>query len=277
MGGKVGIVVPSYNQGKYLERTIKSIIANMKNTDILLVVIDGGSSDDSVDIIKKYDNYIYYWHSKKDNGQAAAVNEGMRHLNDCKYVMWLNSDDEYENEYSVKKIVEYAELTGYKICYGKSNFIDKAGERIGIYPTIPFNKELLQKGCFLSQPSVLILKSVWDEYGGLDERLQMCLDYEMWIRLSHKYTFGYIEEFIGNTRMYGDTKTSKMQSIHLNEAICILVKQYGKVCINWIYEKWRCEHKGEWICRLPCKSVKLFLLLRKMKYIKHAQKSCNYN
>lgn len=275
-GKKVGIVVPSYNQGKYLERALRSIIENMKHRDIDLVVIDGGSTDNSVEIIKKYEEYIDYWQSKSDDGQAAAINEGVKHLNGCNYIMWLNSDDEYEDETAVDKIATFAENNGLKICYGKSYFIDERSQKIDIYNTIPFNYKKLKKGCFLSQPSVLVDKKVWEENGGLDERLKMCLDYELWIRLSKKYKFGYLEEYIGNTRVYEETKTSTLQDIHLNEAISILHKQYGKVPINWIYTKWLYKYNLNDFKKPINRIIKLCLLLVRGRYIKEAQKNCDY-
>ena len=73
------------------------LFRSMKNITIKLVVMDGGSSDKSVEIIRKYERYIFHWESHEDRGQAAAVNQGVRYLGDCQYIMWLNSDDEYDN------------------------------------------------------------------------------------------------------------------------------------------------------------------------------------
>ena len=88
---KLSIVVPSYNQGKYLEEALLSVISQHRN-DVELIVMDGGSTDNSVEIIKKYRNNIAYWQSKKDKGQSDAINEGFR-IAKGEYVTWLNSDD----------------------------------------------------------------------------------------------------------------------------------------------------------------------------------------
>lgn len=250
---KVGVIVPSYNQGKYLEKALVSIINNMEYSDITLIVMDGGSTDNSIDIIRKYEEYITYWQSEKDNGQAAAINEGVKYLNDCDYIMWLNSDDEYDNDKAISKIADFAQENQYQVCYGQSFFIDYDSNKIGYYPTESFDSIRLRKGCFLSQPSVLVDKKVWDEYGGLNENLRMCLDYEFWLRLSKRYTFGYIEEFIGNTRIYDETKTATMQVVHIDEAICVLHKLFQ---INII--------------------IKLCLYISKRRYIKEAEKNCSY-
>ncbi len=112
MGKKVGIVIPSYNQGKFLEEAIQSVIKNRKHIDIKLIVVDGGSTDGSAAIIKKYSAEIDWWRSREDEGQANAINIGMRQCGDCDYVMWLNSDDIYETDDAVARIVAFADTAG---------------------------------------------------------------------------------------------------------------------------------------------------------------------
>ncbi len=273
---KVGIVVPSYNQGNYLEKALESIVQNMQHISIDLVVMDGGSKDNSIDIIKKYERYISYWQSQADGGQAAAINSGMKHLGDCEYVMWLNSDDEYENEWSVCRIAEWAEKTGADVCYGKSYLIDRESKRIGEYDTKEFSLKGLNNECYISQPSVMIRKDIWEREGGLDERLMMCLDYEFWIRLAKKYRFSYCGMFIGNTRIYEDTKTSTMQGRHLCEAISILQKQFGYVPMRWISTEWIWENGIKVRNRVHLYVLSAFLLLRKKKIIREMGDRCGY-
>lgn len=274
---RTGIIIPSYNQGEFLEKAIISVLENKKNADIFLVIIDGGSTDNSVDIIKKYQNNIDYWQSCPDGGQANAINIGVEHLAGCDYIMWLNSDDEYDSPNAVASIVKHAENTKTQVCYAKSAYIDKNGKKIGYYPTIPLDKLRLDIGCFLSQPSVVVSYTAWKAVGGLDERLQMCLDYELWIRLSKIYEFGYYEAVVGNTRIYSETKTATMLGRHLSEAVTILYKQYGKVTIDWIYKWAKYLDKTGIYTILPKRVVKLWLLPWKMAYIGRAQRNCNYN
>lgn len=233
MDRTVGIVVPSYNQGKYLERTLVSIIENKKNIDIKLVVIDGGSTDESVDIIKKYESEIDYWVSEKDKGQVDAINKGLKQLKDCKYYMWLNSDDVYDDDMAVARIVNFAIENNYEVCYGLSHYIDEQDKVIGDYPTLKYSYEMLGNRCYLSQPSVMFSRKAYEEVGELNESLRMCLDYEYWMRLGRKYEFGYLESYIGNTRIYADTKTSTMRMRSLEEGICIIYHFYGTVPKEW--------------------------------------------
>ncbi len=237
MGRKIGIIIPSYNQGKYIETAICSALANGKHADMAVAVMDGGSQDQTKSIILKYERQLDAWCSEVDNGQANAINKGIRALPDCKYYMWLNSDDVFEDEYAVSKIVEYAERNRLEVCYGLSHFVDEQGQIIGEYPVEEFSREKLGKRCFLSQPSVLFSRKAYETTGSINERLKMCLDYEYWIRLAQTYEFGFIKEYIGSTRIYGDTKTSTMQQQHLKEAMGILLKYYGKVPMHWIVTK----------------------------------------
>lgn len=244
MDRKVGIIIPSYNQGKYIEDAICSVLSNSQHVDMAIVVIDGGSQDMSRDIILKYSSKFEAWCSEPDGGQANAINKGIRLLPPCKYYMWLNSDDVYEDEYSVLRIVNFAEKNQYEVCYGRSHFIDETGIIIGEYPVEEFSSSNLGKRCFLSQPSVLFSRKAYESTGIINESLKMCLDYEYWIRLARRYRFGYLKEYIGSTRMYNETKTSTMQQQHLKEAISILMKYYGEVPMHWVATKILTDYPG---------------------------------
>lgn len=251
MGVKIGIIIPSYNQGKYIEAAICSVLENKKHADITIALMDGGSCDETKDIIQKYQDKLDVWCSKPDGGQADAINKGIAALPDCDYYMWLNSDDVFENEYSVYKIASYAEKNQLEVCYGLSHFIDEDGEIIGEYPVEEFSYDTLGKRCYLSQPSVMFSSKAYKAVGPINKELKMCLDYEYWIRLAQKYEFGFIKEYIGSTRMYGETKTATMQQQHLKEAINILMKYYRKVPMTWIVTQILEDHPESIINHIP--------------------------
>lgn len=259
MNCKVGLIIPSYNQGKYLEAAICSALANKKHVDMEIAVIDGGSQDESKDIIMRYSEKLDVWCSEPDGGQANAINKGIRLLPDCKYYMWLNSDDIYEDEYAIQKILIFAEQNQYEVCYGKSHFVDESGNIIGEYPVEEFSYDNLGKRCFLSQPSVLFSKKAYQATGVINELLKMCLDYEYWIRLAQRYRFGFLNEFIGSTRMYMETKTSTMKQRHLQEAITILMHYYERVSMQWLVEKMVLEHNNSIIRFIPRGALLIFL------------------
>lgn len=264
----VGVIIPSYNQGKYIRKTIESVIENSKNIEMDIAIIDGGSSDGTISIIKEYANDITYWCSEADGGQADAINKGISKLPNCKYYLWLNSDDVYEDADAVKKLVEYAESNNYQVCYGLSHFIDEFGNIIGEYPTEDFNYQKLGKRCYLSQPSVMFSKMAYDNVGPINDRLKMCLDYEYWIRLAQKYKFGYLNEYIGATRIYESTKTSTLQAQHLQEAFNILNEYYGKVPMRWVVTKYLCGTHKKILHYLPKRILMIFLLPIRNKIIK---------
>lgn len=276
MNCRVGIVVPSYNQGEFLEQALLSIIENKKHADIQLVVMDGGSTDNSLKIIKKYQSEIDYWQSEQDNGQAAAINAGVKQLRNCQYVMWLNSDDIYADEYAVKRIVEYADKCGCALCYGKSRLVDMDGNIIEDYPTQEFDLDRLSQSCYISQPSVIVRKSVWDEENGLNENLQMCLDYEMWIRIAMKHSLMFFPEYVGNTRIYGETKTSTQQGQHLAEAITIMDRLYGRVPLHWIYAQLLYKHPSDLVRKIPVIALKPYMYMVRAKYIREAKLISRY-
>lgn len=259
MDHKVGIVIPSLNQGNYIEEALRSVIANQKHTDIRLVVMDGGSKDQTLSMIKKYEAHISLWRSAPDGGQAAALNQGMRALGGCQYLMWLNADDVYEDEYAVKKMVDFAESSGCEVCYGLSHWIDEFGAIIGEYPVEPFERAALKDRCFISQPSVLFSRRAYERVGAFNEKLRMCLDYEYWIRLAEHYEFGMIREYIGATRMYAQTKTATMQRVHVKEAVGILRQYYGEVPMHWAVTKMLAEHPNRLLFKVP-KRVLMVLL-----------------
>lgn len=251
MGIKTGIVIPSLNQGNYIEAALRSVIANKKHTKIDLAVMDGGSKDQTVSIIRKYESQIKVWRSEPDRGQADAINKGIQALGDCQYYMWLNADDIYESEYAVKKLVGYAHQNHYEVCYGLSHFMDEGGAATGEYPVEPFDRHALGDHCYLSQPSVAFSKRAYEETGPLNKGLKMCLDYEYWIRLARKYEFGFVREYIGATRMYAQTKTATMQPLHIKEAIRILTKYYGRVPMHWAVTKFLSDHPNSLLHAMP--------------------------
>lgn len=275
MNEKIGIIIPSYNQGKYLERTILSVLENARNANIEIALIDGGSTDNSVEIIQKYKDSFTAWCSETDRGQADAINKGIIRLPDCKYYMWLNSDDIFEDDMSVKKIADFAEREKYEVCYGLSHFIDENGHVIGEYPVESYSYKKLGNRCFLSQPSVLFSKKAFDAVGPLAQELKMCLDYEYWMRLAQKFDFGFIREYIGCTRMHGETKTSTMQEKHLCEAIVLLQHYYGRVPMRWIVSKMLTDYPSALWTRFPKRLLMLLLLPARKNVIEKCMKGYN--
>jgi glycosyltransferase involved in cell wall biosynthesis len=230
---KVSIITPSFNQEKFIERTIKSIL-NQKYYNLESIIIDGCSNDNTVDILKKYDESIT-WLSEKDNGQSHAINKGLlRSSGDI--VAWLNSDDIYY-ENTINLVVNYFKMhPDIDVVYGCAHHIDVNDNPFENYPTKPWNLTSLKSNCFICQPSTFLRRSVIDKYGLLNENLNYCMDYEYWLRLGNKgVKFGYITEFLSGSRLYLENKTlgSKIK-VHteINE---MLQSKYGIVPERWLF------------------------------------------
>lgn len=228
----VSVVIPNLDQGKYLEEALKSVI-QQKHLDIRIAVMDAGSTDNSLEIIKKYENQIYYWRSHSDEGQAAAINEGTLKLPAADYICWLNSDDTFE-ENGLEKMVEFLEQNNdFPAVYGRAHITDSENIKIEPYPTAPFSIKDLTEQCFICQPATLIRFQAWLNVQGLNESLYMCMDYDLWWRLAKVASLGYLEEFTANSRDHEGTKTRNNKRKHYEEAFIILKHNIGYIPWSW--------------------------------------------
>jgi glycosyltransferase involved in cell wall biosynthesis len=230
-GPLVSIVTPSYNQGRYIEETIQSIL-NQDYPNFEYIVIDGGSNDNTIEILKKYEGHLT-WISEKDRGQADAINKGF-YMAKGEIVAWLNSDDTYLPG-AVHQSVRYLEAhPEVGMLYGEGYHIDADGELIERYYTEPFDYQRLSEVCFICQPTVFLRAEVIRTVGPLDVTLDYCLDYEYWMRIAKRFRIGYLEQYLANTRLHMDTKTfSKRVEVH-QETLQVVKRHYGQVPIRWI-------------------------------------------
>ncbi len=187
MSPLISIVIPSYNQGKYIEQTIVSILdQSYKNVEI--IIIDGGSKDETVDIIKKYDHQISFWVSEPDRGQAHALNKGLEKCNG-EIFNWINSDDYLEPE-ALKTIVNCFEsnkktqvVCGFTRCFFDQDNTTSHEYRMGIKKSVA---ETIAK-VEMNQPGSFYKTSIVNEFGGLNESLRYVFDDELWFRYLCKY------------------------------------------------------------------------------------------
>lgn len=225
------VVTPSYNQGEFIERTILSVL-NQTVPAMEYLVFDGGSKDQTIDILKKYEKKLT-WVSEKDGGQTNAVNKGLK-LAKGDIIAWLNSDDIYYPD--TFKIVQkfFVENPAIDIVYGKANNIDKANQIIEEYLVEPWDFDRLKSHCFLSQPAVFFRRKIVEQYGLLDESLNFCMDYEYWLRLGKAgVTFGYLPVVLAGSRLYQETKTMDQRiPVHI-EIIKMLRSKFGKIPDRW--------------------------------------------
>lgn len=227
----VTVVIPSFNQGKFLERALQSVIQQDISKEI--IVMDGGSSDESVDIIKRYQQHIAYWQSEKDGGQANAINAGIVR-GSAPFVCWLNSDDMFMPN-GLAVLLSQLEIDfEAPMVYGKCWHIDEQDKKVAPYLSFQFSKALLANYCFIAQPATLIRRECWEAVGGLNERFDYAMDYDLWLRLYKHYgRLKYVRTFCAANRLHGDTKTHNGVEEHYKESMEAVNQAFGYIPVKW--------------------------------------------
>lgn len=231
---KVSIVTPSFNQGKFIERTLQSV-ASQSGAEIEHVVFDGGSTDNTVEILKRFSPPAR-WISKKDRGQTDAVNQGIR-ATDGEIIGWLNSDDIYYPGAIARVVAFFEDHPEIDLVYGMADHIDTEDRAYEPYATEPWNYDRLKELCFICQPALFFRRRVVEKFGLLDESLNYCMDYEYWLRLGKQGArFAYIEEKLAGSRMYAENKTMGAKVQVCKEINDVIKKYFGKVPDKWLIE-----------------------------------------
>jgi glycosyltransferase involved in cell wall biosynthesis len=207
----VSIITPSFNQGLFIEETIRSVI-HQEYSNLEYLIIDGGSTDNSIEIITKYENQISYWLSEPDNGQAHAINKGLRRANG-EILGWINSDDILLPR-AINRIVDYFNKhPDIDVVYSDANRIDEVGRIISkarLNDKRPvFSKKTIIGECTVTQPGSFWRRWVTDKVGLLDENLNYVMDYELWTRMAlGGATFARLSEKpLANFRLSKNSKT----------------------------------------------------------------------
>jgi len=233
MEPRVSIITPSLNQGRFIERTIGSVL-DQSVEDIEYLVFDGGSRDETLDILKRYESRLR-WVSEPDRGQADAVNKGLR---SCRgdVIGWLNSDDIYYPN-AVAAVCEYfGSRPDIDVIYGEANHIDEKDRMIEAYPAEDWDLQRLADVCFLCQPAVFFRRRVIERFGVLDERLHFCMDYEYWLRIAlGGASFGRLRQVVAGSRLYAETKTLGSRVKVHREINNMLRARLGRVPDPWLF------------------------------------------
>jgi glycosyltransferase involved in cell wall biosynthesis len=203
---KITVVTPSYNQAAFLEQTILSVL-EQDYPALEYFVIDGGSTDGSVDIIKKYANRLAGWVSEKDAGQTDAINKGFARATGS-VLAWLNSDDTYRPGAIREAMDLLAEHPGWGMVYGDTRFIDGDGREIGKFPASQTDYEKLKQGyVHIPQQASFFRADLWKKVGPLDPSFFFAMDYDLWVRLARISDLVYVRQTWANFRLHGSAKT----------------------------------------------------------------------
>lgn len=227
------MVIPNLNQGKYLERNLERLFSG-NCLDISVVLLDAGSTDNSLEIIEKYSDRFMYWRSHPDAGQSAAINEGMRMAETQRYVCWVNADDTIMPD----RLLGLARfLDEHEHCvavHGNGEIIDEHGNVIGMHYSRPFSPRIFASFNTICQPASLVRRSAWKLVCGVDENLHFGMDYDLWWKLAKIGKIGYVNEVVAQYREHPETKTRSRYHEAVEKAIEIVSDYCGYVPLLWI-------------------------------------------
>lgn len=223
---KISVIIPNYNTGKYIAKAIDSVLC--QECDVECIVVDGGSTDGTLDILKGYDGRIKLLKAPA-KGEADAVNRGLR-IATGDIVSWLDADDLYTVG-ALRLVETYFHYEDYQWLYGKCAIIDKDGKEIRRYITrfkeywqrrYSYNKLLVLD--FIAQPTVFWRRSLLEDIGYLDDTERLVMDYEYWLRLGAVYRPCFIDAYLACWRSHGDSATSRELVQDMKDALRVANK-----------------------------------------------------
>lgn len=230
---KISVVIPSFQQADFLEKTILSIL-NQNYPNLELIIIDGGSNDSSLEIIKKYEKYITYWVSEKDRGQSDALNKGFKKATG-EIVAYQNSDDIYLPGIFEKVADYFQKNPKIDLVYGNRLDINKNDEIISESRFTRFSKTVFKyDGLPLGSQSAFWRRSLFDSIGYFDVGLRFSMDHDFFMKAAvKKARFGFIRVFLGAMRRHQGSKTENFLGKPPHQAeLEIINKRYGRK--NWL-------------------------------------------
>ncbi|MDX2003535.1 MAG: glycosyltransferase family 2 protein [Chitinophagales bacterium] len=202
---KISVITPSYNQGQYIEQTILSVV-NQDYPNLEYIIIDGGSTDNTLEIIRRYEQKISYWVSEKDEGQSDAINKGLMKATG-EIVVWLNSDDYYEPGALNWVGDAFVKNPEAGVVIGNVNNMTPAGSK-QLYQN-HFELFDFLKRVSIHQPGVFWKKELCEVYGYLDKSFYYLMDHELWVRIFFNTQIVHIEKALVNFRIHDQAKTGK--------------------------------------------------------------------
>ena len=276
---KISIVTPSFNQGQYLEQTILSVI-NQKYPNLEYIIIDGGSTDNSVEIIKKYENYLTYWVSEPDKGQYDAINKGFSKTSG-EILAWLNSDDMYVpwTFQTVAEIFNKFEFINW--ISGIHGFWNINGTMINVTKYYVYVRDFIKNGFYspsvrsIQQESTFWRRDIWVKSGGkLNTSYNYAADFELWKRFAeHDYLFT-VNAILGGFRHQPEQKTSQINK-YLEEIKDISKNGLKIRLLTQIYNLFH-TLKISYMRRMDAKADNHYTLKKNIPYVEHSLKTYDW-
>ncbi len=236
---KISIVTPSYNQGQFIEETIRSVLLQ-GYPNLEYIIVDGASTDNSVETIKKYEKWLTHWVSERDRGQSHAINKGFSSASGEIYG-WLNSDDYFLKDALHNIAMAYDASPEAGAWCGASLYISEHGKKISVRQPDHLDLESIAKWNEHSfgQPACFFSKKAWQECGSLDEDLQYGMDFDLWIKIAKRFSFQKVEAMLAIERVHQNAKTQRDQGL-MYAVQCQIQIRHG-------YEQFVLEDIREWM------------------------------
>ena len=234
----VSIVTPSYNQAEFLPKTIESAL-NQDYSLIEYIVVDGGSTDGSVDIIKEYQNQLSWWVSEQDQGQTDAINKGFDQATGDIYA-WLNSDDILK-PWAVSQAVEFFRINpDVGLVYGDLHYINKDDAFLGKFNAKQTDYRKLKRGAvYIPQPAAFWRADLWKEVGPLDPDLYFAMDYDLWVKIAEITEIRYYQgHHWADFRVHDDSKTITADEKCWDEMLLIHRRDGGRWFSLLVFKYW---------------------------------------
>lgn len=254
----ISIVTPSFNQGQFLEETIRSVLLQ-GYPNLEYIIIDGGSTDGSIEIIKKYEPWISCWVSEEDDGQAAAINKGFN-LASGEILAWLNSDDLYLKGTLHEIGRFFLHHKDVDLVYGGCQKISSKGKILNIEKATNYDFQKLLMHNIIAQPSAFFTKRFFSETGPLNEKMRYCFDVELWVKGSLSFRYKNHPKIFSKFRYHDDSKTVSQNLRMSKEAseVSIGVLEMNKTSHDFINKciRLRYLNLAVWQWRIDKKNTK---------------------
>ncbi|WAL58529.1 glycosyltransferase family 2 protein [Thermocoleostomius sinensis] len=257
----ISIVTPSYNQGEFIEETIRSLLLQ-GYPNLEYIIIDGGSIDNSIEVIRKYEPWITYWTSEPDQGQSNAVNKGFLKSHGT-ILAWLNSDDTYEKNALCSVATLMVQKPNVDVVYGNVKVIDEVGQTLTEVRTVPFNSQafLYETVHIVAQSAVFWRSKLFFEVGKLNEELHYSMDRDLLVKFMEKgANFAFLRAPLGTYRCHQSSKTFGTSSKSRAELLSLI--PFSNVVQRSDYTFWRLIYRLRQIAYLSIQGDLPYMIAR---------------